>query len=135
MLSPNSPASVTRRKDKQASYRAAVSRDSRVKKLIAAGWISSAEEIPPDDIPVDPDLLNLGGSYHHPTYYYSAVQFTCVDCGVPQCWEAEDQRWYYETTRAPYYSSAKRCRACRKKNRARKKAATESGGHSERKNY
>src|SRR6478735_9155830 len=102
MMSPHSPASVTRRKDKQASHIATASRDLRVKKLIAVGWISSAEEIPSDAIPVDPDRLNLGGSYHRPTYY-RAVQFTCADCGTPQCWEAEDQRWYYETSRAPYY--------------------------------
>ena len=123
---PISP--VTSRKEKNLREGAAADRASRIAKLIAVGWISSEAEIPDDAIPVDPDLINLGGSYFHPTHF-QAVQFRCSDCGVPQTWAAEDQRWYYETTGAPYYSTATRCRGCRKKDQNRKNPAGFSPGH------
>jgi len=105
-------------------------RDARIEKLIRAGWIASSAEIPADAIPVDPELINLGGSWSHPTYY-RAVQFTCSDCEAHQIWEAEDQRWYYETTQAPYYSLPKRCRPCRKQEQTRKRLARIAAGHEE----
>lgn len=119
---------MTSRKEKNLREGAAADRASRIAKLIAVGWISSEAEIPDDAIPVDPDLINLGGSYFHPTHF-QAVQFRCSDCGVPQTWAAEDQRWYYETTGAPYYSTATRCRGCRKKEQNRKNPAGFSPGH------
>lgn len=115
------------RKAKMQERRAA-DRSSRIAKLISLGWISHETEIPPDAIPVDPDLINLGGSYFCPRYFRE-VQFACVDCGVTQCWAAEDQRWYYETTGAPYYSTAVRCRECRRAEQQRKRLARISAGH------
>jgi hypothetical protein len=119
---------VNRRKAKQRKRVTFTKRKERIKKLLAAGWISSEAEIPADAIPVDPEKINLGGSYFRPTFF-QAVQFACADCGIEQTWKAEDQRWYYETTGAPYYSLAKRCRGCRKKERARKQRARVSAGH------
>jgi hypothetical protein len=120
---------VTRRKDKKLKEQDAVWRKSRIDKLMARGWIKSESEIPRDAIPVDPDHINLSsGSYIHPTYYLP-IHFHCSDCGRPQTWTAEDQRWYYETTGAPIYSTAKRCRPCRKKEENRKKLARAAAGH------
>jgi hypothetical protein len=119
---------MTRRKDKKLKEQAAAFRKSRIDKLMALGWITSESEIPRDAIPVDPELINLGGSYDRPTHF-CAVRFTCSDCGAPQKWEAEDQRWFYETTGAPFYSTAKRCRACRKREQNRKNLARIAAGH------
>lgn len=119
---------MTRRKEKKLREQADAYRAARIAKLVAAGWISGEAEIPADAIPVDPDLINLGGSYFCPRYF-QAVHFTCSDCGAPQTWTAEDQRWYYETTGAPYYSIAKRCRECRRKEQNRKHLARVSAGH------
>jgi hypothetical protein len=119
---------VTRRKSKQHQPGSTLDRQARIDKLIAAGWIADSSEIPLDAIPVDPDRLNTGGSCFPPKFY-RAVQFTCCDCRVAQTWEAEDQRWYYETTRAPFYASAKRCRPCRKAEQERKKLARIAAGH------
>ena len=119
---------MTRRKAKKLSEEAAAKRQLRIAKLIAAGWISSNAEIPNDAIPVDPDLINLGGSYFRPTHF-GAVQFTCIDCGVSETWKAEDQQWYYETSGAPYYATATRCCECRKKEQIRKQTARRTAGH------
>jgi hypothetical protein len=119
---------MTRRKEKGRKRKPDFDREARIKKLIATGWIASGAEIPLDAIPVDPDKLNLGGSYFAPRYFKSEP-FTCCDCGVSQVWEAEDQRWYFETSGAPYYSTAKRCRPCREKEQSRKAEARIAAGH------
>jgi hypothetical protein len=118
---------MTRRKSKQPK-REPVDRKGRITRLIAAGMISNESEIPPDAIPVEPALINRGGSYFCPIFYQD-VNFLCTDCGVSQTWKADDQRWYYETTNAAYYSIAKRCRECRKKEKLRIQLARRSAGH------
>jgi hypothetical protein len=120
---------VTRRKDKKLKQQTTTFRKARIDKLIAAGWISTGAEIPSDAIPVDPELINLGWSSNDRPTYYRAVQFICSDCGTPQTWKAEDQRWYYEDTGASYDSKATRCRSCRKKEQSRKTLARISAGH------
>jgi len=121
---------VTRRKKKHLTQRGVADRKARVAKLIAAGWIADESAIPPNVIPVDPDRINLGGSWSPPTLrYYSDQEFACKDCGTLQTWTAEDQQWYYEVVRAPYYQTAVRCRECRKKERQRKALARIAAGH------
>ncbi len=95
---------------------------------MAEGWIQKPTEIPLSAIPVDPLRVNLGGSYHRPTYYEDRA-FVCRDCGEEQIWKAEDQAWYYETSGAPYYSTGIRCRKCRKAERERKAQARKAAGH------
>ena len=119
---------MTRRRTAQTHRYRAAGRHARIARLLAAGWITHAADIPPDAIPVDPDRLNLGGSYFRPTCF-QALPFTCADCGAAQVWAAEDQRWYYETCGAPCYATATRCRACRKKEQARRAAARAAAGH------
>ena len=121
---------MTRRKQRKATEQNLVDRQTRLAKLLAAGWIANATEVPPDAIPVDPDRVNLGGSWFRPICYQT-LEFTCADCGKPQIWQAEDQRWYYETTGAPYYATAKRCRPCRIIERLRKAAARRGAGYTE----
>ena len=119
---------MTRRKTKNTGRELKRDRTARINKLIAAGLISSEADIPPDAIPVDLDRIKSGG-WGPPPAYFQNVQFTCTDCGAPQTWKAEDQQWYYETTGAPCYSTAVRCRACRKKEQIRKAEARVSAGH------
>jgi hypothetical protein len=113
---------MTRRKQQQREYRKISSRKERIEKLIARGWMKSAAEIPADGFPVDPDLLNLGGSYERPICY-RPLDFHCVDCRKPQRWEVQDQRWYYEEVGAFFFSTAIRCRPCRKLVEQQKEAA------------
>lgn len=119
---------MTRRSSKQNQYRDSKERADRIAKLIAEGWIADAAEIPATAIPVDPHRINTGGSYFRPAYFVD-LSFACRDCGVHQVWKAEDQIWYYETSGAPYYSGAVRCRSCRAAERARKAEARRRAGH------
>ena len=121
---------MTRRNAKQNDYRNSRERADRITKLIAEGWIEAATEIPQSPIPVDPHRLNVGGSYFRPTYFED-VDFVCQDCGIDQTWKAVDQAWYYESSGAPYYSSAIRCRKCRIAERDRKAQDRKSAGHNE----
>ena len=119
---------MTRRKKKGLAEQADSFRRLRINKLIALGWITSEAEIPEDAIPVDPYLLNLGYSWEKPTCF-RAQTFRCIDCGLAQLWKAEDQQWYYETTGAYFFSTAKRCLPCRKKEQERKRLARIAAGH------
>lgn len=105
-------------------------RSNRIAKLLRRGWIEYASDVPENAIPVDPDKINLGNSYDRPTYYKD-VEFKCQDCGSEERWKAEDQLWYYETVGGYFFSSAIRCRACRKKEAARKAEARKTAGHGE----
>ena len=88
---------MTRRKSKNQYRRIEIFREERLSKLLQRGWIKDPSEVPYDTIPVDPDLINLGGSYHRPTFFRDQ-SFTCQDCGTFCVWKAEDQRWYFETS-------------------------------------
>ncbi len=119
---------MTRRNEKQTRVLAIKERTRRVEQLLSKKWIKSHAEIPDDAIPVDPDKVNIGGSYFHPIYYKD-VAFKCRDCGVEEVWSAEGQLWYYEETKALYLKMAVRCRSCRKKEQARKEHARIKAGH------
>lgn len=119
---------MTRRKSKKEKVKANFSRLERIAKLLKHGWIQDADEIPNDALPVDPDRINLGGSWHIPKFFRDQP-FTCRDCGKDEIWKAKDQQWYFETSGAPFYQSAVRCRDCRAKERKRKQAARRAAGH------
>lgn len=62
------------------------------------------------------DALEL---QHNNTYgllptYYLDKPFTCVDCGSEEVWTAKQQKWWYEIAKGNIYSTAIRCRSCRK---------------------
>ncbi|MCP5083673.1 MAG: hypothetical protein GY948_18450, partial [Alphaproteobacteria bacterium] len=104
---------MTRRKEAQKLRNAEAARSSRIAKLIDIGWITDPNQIPSDAVPVDPSLLNIGGSWDRPTYYRDK-KFHCKNCGCEQVWLAEDQLWYYEVVQGFIHRVAVRCRDCRK---------------------
>jgi hypothetical protein len=73
--------------------------------------------------PVNEDLLAPYKSYGAPDYvmrgYYRDFPFRCQGCGKEETWTAAQQKWWYEVAKGYVYTSAKRCRACRKKEQAR----------------
>ncbi len=119
---------MTRRRSKQFIKNDIAFRLSRIAKLLEAGWIKSANEVPDNSIPVDPEQINISNSYHRPICYVDQ-SFNCQDCGSDELWKAEDQYWYYETIGAYYFSEAIRCRICRKIEVARKNEARKIAGH------
>ena len=73
--------------------------------------------IPPGALRADPSRQNLGYS-DKPMLYYQDQELTCDYCRKVETWTALQQRWWYETVRAPRYKKISTCRACRKAKRA-----------------
>jgi hypothetical protein len=70
---------------------------------------------------VNPELLAPNNSYGVPDFvrrgYYVDTPFRCVDCSKEEVWTGSQQKWWYEVAKGFAYSSAIRCRACRRKER------------------
>jgi len=78
-------------------------------------------------IPVNEKLLAPNNSYGEADFvrrgYYVDIPFRCVDCGKEEIWTAAQQKWWYEVAKGFIYSTAVRCRACRRQERARRDEA------------
>ena len=55
--------------------------------------------------------------------YYRDKEFTCRDCGAREVWTAKQQQHWYEELGGEIESTAIRCRACRRKEKARRETA------------
>lgn len=77
--------------------------------------------------PVNEKLLAPNNSYGAPDFvyrgYYVDRLFRCVDCGKEEVWTGAQQKWWYEVAKGFAYSSAIRCRLCRRKERQRRDEA------------
>ena len=75
------------------------------------------------DPPVNEELLAPNNSYGAPDFvrrgYYVDRPFRCVDCGKEEIWTGSQQKWWYEVAKGFAYSTAVRCRLCRRKKRER----------------
>ena len=71
--------------------------------------------------PVNEALLAPNNSYGAPDFvyrgYYVDRPFRCVDCGKEEVWTGTQQKWWYEVAKGFAYSTAVRCRLCRRKKR------------------
>jgi hypothetical protein len=78
-------------------------------------------------VPVNEELLAPNNSYGAPDFvrraYYIDIPFRCVDCGKEEIWTGTQQKWWYEVAKGFVYSTAIRCRACRRKERDRRAEA------------
>lgn len=75
-------------------------------------------------IVVDRSALAPSNSYSVPAFvmrgYYVDIPFECQACGEPQTWTAAQQKWWYEVAKGNVWSTAKFCRPCRRRERARR---------------
>lgn len=99
--------------------RKAERREARQAKRRSAENLATGKEIPVN-------LANLApnNSYGVPEFVargtYRDLPFACKDCGKPQVWTAAQQKWWYESAKGFAYSTATRCRPCRKRRRGEK---------------
>jgi hypothetical protein len=49
--------------------------------------------------------------------YYVDRPFHCIDCGKGEVWTGTQQKWWYEIAKGFAYTTAVRCRLCRRKKR------------------
>ncbi len=82
---------------------------------------------PSQRAPVNVSLLTTTYSYREPDFvargYYLDRAFECVDCGKNEIWTATQQKWWYEIAKGDIWTTAKRCRACRRRDRERRSEA------------
>ena len=52
--------------------------------------------------------------------FYSDQPFECVDCGKAEVWKAGQQKWWYEVAKGDVFTTARRCRVCRRRERERR---------------
>jgi len=75
-------------------------------------------------VAVNVKALAPDGSYNSPDFvkrgYYFDQPFDCIDCGKPETWTAAQQKWWYEVAKGGVWTTARRCRACRRKERERR---------------
>jgi Probable zinc-ribbon domain len=78
-------------------------------------------------VAVNPEHLAPNNSYGAPDFvrrgYYVDIPFRCVGCGKEEVWTGTQQKWWYEVAKGFVYTTAKRCRACRGKERERRDEA------------
>ena len=53
-------------------------------------------------------------SYGGGPLYYEDLEFTCARCGRQAVWTARQQQWWYEVAKGHVFSTAVRCRTCRR---------------------
>lgn len=86
-----------------------------------------ATPTPPGLVPVNVESLAPYNSYGTPSFvargYYEDMPFTCASCGAAQVWRAAQQKWWYEVAKGNVESTAKLCRACRRREQARRDEA------------
>lgn len=114
---PDSETTMAARKPKRSPVRS-FEREDRIRALIDARIIASADEIPADAIPARAEFIqrcrgSMSCYSRHP--YFQAAEFVCTDCGERSTWSAEDQRHWYEQLRGSIYSTAARCQSCRRR--------------------
>ena len=78
-------------------------------------------------VAVDRGQLAPDGSYNQPGFvvrgYYVDQPFDCQACGMPQTWTAAQQKWWYEVAKGSVWTTARLCRPCRQRERARREEA------------
>jgi hypothetical protein len=50
---------------------------------------------------------------------YVDIPFRCRDCGKKEIWTATQQKWWYEVAKGGRWTTATRCRNCRRRERQR----------------
>ena len=74
-------------------------------------------------LPVDREKLNVGNSNTSIPEYYYDMEFICRECGAPEIWTADQQKWWYEEKRGYILSTAVLCKECRRSKKSKKKKA------------
>ena len=110
---------------KQRRAEISAKRKKRTAKRTPQGTLS--EPAPYRMIPVNEALLAPNNSYGVPDFVrrgsYIDLPFRCVDCGTEEIWTGTQQKWWYEVAKGFVYSSAIRCRSCRRRERERRDEA------------
>src|SRR5688572_16998751 len=73
-----------------------------------------APPVPANAIPGRPSDQVFCAMHNVPKYFYVDEDRVCIECGQSFVFEAQEQKYWYETLKFNLNSIAIRCRACRK---------------------
>jgi len=80
-----------------------------------------------DTAPCNLTLLAAHNSYGTPDFvargYYIDKEFVCIGCKSHELWRATQQKWWYEVAKGDVWTTARRCRSCRRAQRDRRSEA------------
>ena len=109
---------------KGGKQRRAEIKAARVKRSEKRNARAKAQEFAPAPyrfVPVNESSLAPNNSYGAPDFvrrgYYVDRPFRCVDCGKEEVWTGTQQKWWFEVAKGFAYTTAVRCRPCRRKKR------------------
>lgn len=106
---------------KQRRRELAIKKEVRAAKRVAR---EAAAKRVSDGAPVNYEALAPNNSYSGSEFMrsgrYTDLPFRCVDCGMDEIWTATQQKWWYEVAKGYIFSTARRCRTCRRKERERR---------------
>ena len=115
---------------KSGKQRRAAIMARRKKSAVKRQAVTAAHEVshaPSRFVPVNEAHLAPNNSYGAPDFvrrgYYVDRPFRCVDCNKEEVWTGSQQKWWYEVAKGFAYSTAIRCRLCRRSERARREEA------------
>ena len=112
---------------KQRRVEILAKRKNRTVKRKAMAAARELSHTPYRFVPVNEALLAPNNSYGAPDFvrrgYYVDRPFRCVDGNKVEVWTGSQQKWWYEVAKGFAYSTAIRCRLCRRKERARREEA------------
>ncbi len=121
-----------RRSGKQRRAEILAARRRRQNRQSALAAQENRRLAPLSSAPVDASLLLPINSDGAPEFvsrgYYLDQVFRCIDCAAEGIWYAERQKWWYEVVGGHPCSIARRCAACRAKERQRKALARQQSG-------
>jgi hypothetical protein len=96
-------------------------------KLLAAEGQQKQKFLPFPAVSVNERVLLRDNSYDLADFvrrgYYIDIPFCCDDCNKEEVWNGTRQKWWYEVANGFTYSTAIRCRLCRRKERQRRDEA------------
>ena len=112
---------------KQKRIEIKLARERRAKKKYQLTGDLRLKEVTAGKAPCNPQLLAPNHSCSEPLFvsrgYYCDILFKCRDCGKEEVWKASGQKWWYEVAKGDVWTTAVRCRSCRRKERERKEEA------------
>lgn len=77
-----------------------------------------APPLPPGAVRGDVRRQHFCGMCHTPRYFYVDIERVCQECRAPFTFGAAEQKYWYETLKFHFDSTATRCPACRRKRRS-----------------
>ncbi len=114
---------VTPKSGKQRRVEIRTRRQKKAEQLVAPRFDPRILRPGANTAPCNSALLAPYNSYGLPIFvsrgFYEDAPFACIDCGKQELWTATQQKWWYEIAKGNVESIARRCRACRRKERER----------------